>query len=227
MKKNEIEIVVIEDEEDVLELIEYGLNKEGYMVTGFLSTEKVEQFIEEESPDLLIVDRNLPGIEGSFFVRHLRREGYDIPVIFLTARDKQGDIEEGFERGGDDYITKPFKNKELMLRVKALLRRSGVSSAEKLKFRDIKLDIQNKEVTIAGESVNLTNLEFQLLYTFVKNHNNVLEREYLRDEVWGGGDDSFHSKTVNVAINRLKKKIDPEGSKNYIEPVWGVGYKLV
>lgn len=226
MQNEEIEIVVIEDEEDILELIEYHLSAEGYSVTGFLSAENVKRFIEEESPALLIVDRNLPGIEGSDFVRQIRSEGYNIPVIFLTAKDQMQDMEKGFESGGDDYITKPFEFKELLLRAKALLKRSGASSIEKLKFRDIKLNVKKREVKISGELVNLTHLEFQLLYTFVKNPNNALERDYLRDEVWGGGGDTFHDKTINVAINRLKKKIDPEGVKNYFIPVWGVGYKL-
>lgn len=226
MQKDEIEIVVIEDEEDILELIEYHLSAEGYAVTGFLSTENVKRFVEEESPALLIVDRNLPGIEGSEFVRQIRSEGYDTPVIFLTAKDKMQDMEKGFESGGDDYITKPFQFKELILRVKALLRRSGTSQPERLRFRDIRLDLESKEAEVDGKKVALTNLEFQLLHVFVRSPNIALEREYLRDEVWGGGGESFHDKTINVAINRLKKKIDPEGVKNYFIPVWGVGYKL-
>jgi DNA-binding response OmpR family regulator len=132
VRKGEIEIVVIEDEEDILELIEYHLSTEGYAVTGFRSTENVKRFIEEESPALLIVDRNLPGVEGSEFVREIRNEGYSTPVIFLTAKDKMLDVERGFWSGGDDYITKPFKFRELLLRVKALLRRSGVIQMEQL-----------------------------------------------------------------------------------------------
>ena len=225
MQKDEIEIVVIEDEEDILELIEYHLSAEGYAVTGFLSTENVKRFVEEESPALLIVDRNLPGLEGSEFVRQIRSEGYDTPVIFLTAKDKMHEMERGFESGGDDYITKPFQFKELILRVKALLRRSGTSQPERLRFRDIRLDLESKEAEVDGKKVALTNLEFQLLLVFVRSPNIALEREYLREEVWGGSQ-NFHDKTINVAINRLKKKIDPEGVKNYFIPVWGVGYKL-
>ncbi len=226
MEQQDIEIVVIEDEDDVLELIEYYLGKEGYTVTGFLSTDNVKRFIEEESPDLLIVDRNLPGMEGSDFVRQIRSEGCNVPVIFLTAKDKERDLVKGFESGGDDYITKPFSNRELLLRVKALLRRSGAGRVDKVAFRDIRMDIERNEVAIDGEKLDLTNLEFRLLYTFVKNPNIALDRDFLRDEVWGGGSENFHDKTVNVAINRLKKKIDPEGIKNYFIPVWGIGYKL-
>lgn len=226
MQRKEIEIVVIEDEKDILELIEYHLSSEGYAVTGFLSAENVKRFLEEESPSLLIVDRNLPGIEGSDFVRQIRSEGCTIPVIFLTAKDKMQDMEEGFESGADDYITKPFKSKELLLRVKALLRRSGASQGECASFRDIWLNLESKEVEVEGAKVALTNLEFKLLYTFVKNPHIALERGYLRDEVWSGSSDTFHDKTINVAINRLKKKIDPDGVKNYFVPVWGIGYRL-
>jgi DNA-binding response OmpR family regulator len=226
MKNNNIEIVVIEDEEDILELLEYHLSKEGYAVTGFLSTENVEQFLEEENPALMIVDRNLPGVEGSEFVSQMREVGYDIPVIFLTARDKEIDLEEGFNSGGDDYMTKPFSHKELLLRIEALLRRSGTKSGNNIKYRDLTLDIQKRELSVEKERIDLTNLEFRLLHTFVKNAHQALDRDFLRDEVWGDDSVNFHDKTINVAMNRLKKKIDPQASKEYFTPVWGVGYKL-
>jgi DNA-binding response OmpR family regulator len=227
MKNNNIEIVVIEDEEDILELVEYHLSKEGYSVTGFLSAENVEQFLEEENPALMIVDRNLPGIEGSEFVAQMREIGYDIPVIFLTAKDKESDLEEGFNSGGDDYMTKPFSSKELLLRIEALLKRSGAKTSDKIKYKDLALDIQKRELYIEKKQIELTNLEFRLLHTFVKNSHQALDRDFLRDEVWGDDSVNFHDKTINVAMNRLKKKIDPSGEKEYFAPVWGVGYKLV
>jgi DNA-binding response OmpR family regulator len=226
MKNKNAEIVIIEDEEDILELLEYHLGKEGYDATGFLSTNNVEQFIEEENPALMIVDRNLPGMEGSEFVSYIREEGYDIPVIFLTAKDQESDLVEGFKRGGDDYIVKPFNIHELLLRVEALLRRSGVKSNAKIKYRDLVLDNQTRELFVDQRKIELTNLEYKLLYTFVKNSHQTLEREFLRDEVWGDDSESFHDKKINVAINRLKKKIDPQGEKEYFTPVWGVGYRL-
>ena len=226
MNKKNIEIVIIEDEEDILELLEYHLAKEGYDVTGFLSTENVEQFMEEENPALLIVDRNLPGVEGSEFIARMREIGYNTPVIFLTAKDRDEDIEEGFKIGCDDYITKPFKMKEVLLRIEALLRRSGVNESDKLRYRDLILDSRTRELSIDDEKIDLTNLEYKLLYTFVKNPNQTLERDYIRDQVWGNNSENFHDKTINVAINRLKKKIDPTGEKGYFRPVWGVGYKL-
>lgn len=222
-----IEIVVIEDEEDILELIEYHLDKEGYAVTGFLSTENVEQFLEEEMPSLMLVDRNLPGMEGSEFVTYLRKLGYDIPVIFLTAKDKESDIEEGFESGCDDYMCKPFSPTELTLRVKALLRRSGVlQKQERLKYKLLTLDLVKKDIYVEGQAVSLTNLEFRLLHTFMKHIGKTLTRDFLRDEVWGTEGDEINDNAVNVAINRLKNKIDSKNEQNYFHPVWSVGYSF-
>jgi DNA-binding response OmpR family regulator len=225
--EKEIEIIVIEDEEDILELIEYHLNKEGYTVTGFLSTENVEQFLEEELPSLMLVDRNLPGMEGSEFVSYLREIGYDIPVIFLTAKDNEYELEEGFEAGGDDYICKPFSPKELTLRVKALLKRSGaLQKQEKLKHKLLTIDLSQKALMIKEQEIALTNLEFNLLHTFMKHIDQPLTRDFLRDEVWGSEGEGVNDNAVNVAINRLKNKIDPKNEQNYFTPVWGVGYKF-
>ncbi|OQX75791.1 MAG: DNA-binding response regulator [Epsilonproteobacteria bacterium 4484_65] len=227
MQNENIEIVVIEDEEDILELIEYHLGKEGYSVTGFLSTENVEQFLEEENPSLMIVDRNLPGMEGSEFVSYLRKIGYDIPVIFLTAKDRESDLEEGFEVGGDDYMCKPFNLKELTLRVKALLRRSGIlMRQERIKYKALTIDVVKKDLTVNEQAVSLTNLEFNLLHTFMKHIDKPLTRDFLRDEVWGSDGKGVNDNAVNVAINRLKNKIDPQNEQNYFHPVWGVGYKF-
>lgn len=227
MQKNNIEIVIIEDEEDILELIEYHLSKEGYEVSGFLSTENVESFLEEETPSLMVVDRNLPGVEGAKFITYLRDIGYDIPVIFLTAKDNEDELEEGFDAGGDDYICKPFSPKELTLRVKALLKRSGsLTKQSRLKHKRLTIDVDKKEVFIQSSAVALSNLEFNLLYTFMKNIDKPLTRDFLRDEVWGVEGQSINDNAINVAINRLKNRIDPQNEQNYFHPVWGVGYKF-
>ncbi len=223
MKTSKALIALIEDEADLLELLEYNLAKEGYEVEGFLSTKNVKRFLDEENVDLLIVDRNLPGKEGSEFVKELRSEGLEIPVIFLTAKGSEQDIETGFLRGADDYITKPFNMNELLLRIKALLRRTK-KRPEKLVYRDISIDLAQREVKIDGTPVELTKLEFDLLSEFVKNPRNVLTREYLLEHVWR---DLAQERSVNVAIKRLKEKIDPDRSKNYIEAIRGVGYRLV
>jgi len=222
MKNQNIEIVIIEDEEDILELIEYHLGKAGYATMGFASTKNVEQFLEEENPSLLIVDRNLPHVEGSEFVAQMREKGHDVPVVFLTAKDSDSDIDEGFLRGGDDYITKPFRINELLHRINAILKRVGVTEQRKLKHRDLLLDLEEQTLFVADNMVKLTQMEFKLLHTFMKNSNKPLSRDFLIDEV----SEASQGKTINVAINRLKNKIDPEGTKAYITSVWGVGYKL-
>jgi DNA-binding response OmpR family regulator len=227
MQNNHIEIVIIEDEEDILELIEYHLSKEGFAVAGFLSTENVEQFLEEETPSLMIVDRNLPGMEGSEFIAYLREEGYDVPVIFLTAKANESELEEGFDAGGDDYMTKPFRPKELILRVKALLKRSGALVKQKrLKYKQLIIDLEEKNLYVDEKEVSLSPLEFNLLRTFMENIDKPITRDYLRDEVWGSDGEGVNNNSVNVAINRLKNKIDPQNEHNYFSPVWGVGYKF-
>ncbi len=219
------QIVIIEDEEDLLELLEYRLKKEGYEVTGFLSTKKVEELLLEEDIDLMIVDRNLPGSEGSEFVASLREKGYMIPAIFVSAKDSDSDIEEGFLRGGDDYLTKPFNMNELVFRVKSILRRTKVSEEGKLTYRDISLDLDERRAYVAGDEIGLSKLEFELLYYFIRNKHLVLNRDQLLEEVWK--DEALkQEKTVNVTINRLRKKIDPKQEKGYIEAIRGIGYKL-
>ncbi|WP_457596733.1 response regulator transcription factor [Hydrogenimonas sp.] len=218
-------VVVIEDEPDLLDLLEYHLQKEGHEVFASVSTQAVEKLMEEERPDLMIVDRNLPGVEGSEFVAALRREGLDTPVIFLSAKAADHEIEEGFLRGADDYVTKPFNLKELMHRVRAVLRRAKPEESGVLRYRDITLKPKTHEVFVEDRRVELTKREFDLLMELIKHKNMVLTRDQLLERVWGS-DGEYQEKTVNVAINRLKEKIDPDKSKHYIKSVRGVGYQL-
>lgn len=219
-------ILIVEDEQDILELMEYHLAKEGFETIGFLNTKHVTAALEEEKVDLILMDRNLPGAEGSEFIEGLRKQGLQTPVIFVSAKHKDEEIEEGFERGGDDYIAKPFSMKELILRVKAVLRRTKKLSNEgNVIYRDITLNVPARAVTIEGKPIELTKLEFDLLHALILNENVVLDRDYLLENVWGG-DEVYQDRTVNVAINRLKEKIDPDKTKEYIKTVRGVGYTL-
>lgn len=219
-------ILIVEDEEDILELMEFNLNKEGFETMGFLNTKRVAEVLAEEKVDLILMDRNLPGTEGSEFVASLRRQGIDTPVIFISAKDKDSDIEQGFERGGDDYLTKPFSMKELILRVKAILRRTQkVTNEGRITYRDIVINPASRTVVVENNTIELTKLEFDLLYELMNNQNVVLDRNYLLDNVWGS-DEVYQDRTVNVAINRLKDKIDPDKSKDYFKTVRGVGYTL-
>lgn len=218
-------ILIVEDEVDILELLEYHFKKEQFETIGFLSTKNVLQFLEEEEADILIIDRNLPGVEGSEFVKYIRAKGYDIPVIFLTAKSSKTEIQEGFLRGADDYITKPFNMQELSLRVNAILNRTKPSIKDTLIHRDIVLNQKTRVVMIGKEKIELTKLEFDLLACFLKNKKAVLKRDDLVEYVWQE-DENMQEKTVNVAINRLNKKIDPDKTKKYIKSIWGVGYSL-
>lgn len=217
-------ILIIEDNEDLLEIEEFHLMKEGYKVIGVTSTKEVESILEQ-GIDLMLVDRTLPRIEGSEFVSYLRDKGVTTPVMFVSAKDKDEEIEEGFIRGGDDYLRKPFNIKELLYRVKAILRRTGSIEHERLTARDIVMDFNARKTYIENDEVALTKLEFELLSLFIQNKNRVLEREYLLQKLWNDNEGT-QKRTVNVTINRLKKKIDPHDVKEYIIPIRGIGYKF-
>ncbi|AXH13812.1 DNA-binding response regulator [Malaciobacter mytili] len=216
-------ILIVEDEEDILELLEYTLQKEGYETIGCLNVNSVlNKIIEEEEIDLILMDRNLPGIDGTTFINTIRKKGINAPVIYVTAKDRDEDILEGFENYADDYITKPFNLKELSARVKAVIKRTA-KEVEILKVKDIVYKANNKKFYIDDKAIELTHLEHDLLLEFVKNKDILLSREHLLNTVW---EDSFDKKlkTVNVAIKRLKTKIDPKGKKEYIKSIRGEGY---
>ncbi|WP_024787119.1 MULTISPECIES: response regulator transcription factor [unclassified Lebetimonas] len=208
-----IKIALIEDEEDLLDLLEFNLIKAGFDAVGFLNTKKVRDFIIEENPDLLIVDRNLPDIEGSEFVKNLKDEGFNIPVIFLTAKTAEEDVLEGFEKGADDYIKKPFSIKELIARIKAVLKRHNKKS-NFLSYKNYKLDLINKNLLIDNETVDLTKSEFKLLKIFFENPKRVISKDEIAELL------EINEKSVNVSINRLNHKID------LIESKRGIGYTL-
>jgi len=219
---NNITILIVEDDEDILDLVEYTLSKEGYDVITCVDTSNIRDMLDEEDIALVLMDRNLPGIEGSRYIQNLRLDGYNQPVIYVSAKDSSEDIVEGFASGGDDYITKPFNLDELKARVKAVIKRTR-KVQEIIKYKDIIYNASNKIFNIAGNDIKLTHLEHDLLLEFMKNQNILLSREVLLDRVWK---DSLNKqpKTVNVAIKRLKEHIDPNGEKNYILAVRGEGY---
>jgi DNA-binding response OmpR family regulator len=222
-------ILVIDDDKDLLELLEFLLKKRGYRVTALADSRQVSTFLYDGDFSLMIVDRNLPCVEGTEFIEQLRKSGDKTPVIFLTAKNSKEEKLEGFSRGGDDYITKPFDNDELLMRVEAILRRTGkIGFNNTMIHRDISINLEKYEVKIGSYEVKLTKLEFKLLQVFMENIGSVLNRDYLLDVVWNCGvfDDHCNEKSVNVAVKRLKSKIDEDGSKKYIESVRGIGYKL-
>lgn len=218
-------ILAVEDDGDILELIEYTLEKDGYDVIGCLDTLKVEQILDEENINLILMDRNLPNMEGSLFVESIRKKGYIQPVIYLTAKDSDDDIVEGFERGADDYITKPFNLDVLRARVKAVLKRT-IGEMDVIKARDIIYKANVKKFYINDEMIDLTPLEHDLLLELIKNQDLLLSRDSLLESVWGDNSET-KQKTVNVAIKRLKGKIDPTGEKDYIKSIRSEGYMFL
>jgi len=217
-------IMIVEDQEDILDLMEYTLTKDGYDVITCVDTTNVRDILDDEDISLILMDRNLPSIEGTKFIKSIRELGYNEPVIYVSAKDSSDNILEGFEAGGDDYITKPFNIDELKARVKALIKRTS-KTQNIMKFRDITYKASNKVFAIDGVDVKLTHLEHDLLLEFMKNENVLLSRNILLEKVWK---DSINKqvKTVNVAIKRLKENIDPDGTKDYIKAVRGEGYIL-
>ncbi len=216
-------ILIVEDDEDILELLEYTLQKAGYETIGCLNVSlSIIDMLDEENIDLILMDRNLPGSDGTSFINKIKTQGYNIPIIYVTAKDKDEDILEGFESHADDYITKPFNLKELCARVNAVIKRSS-KTVDVLKVRDIVYKTSNKKFFIENLEVELTHLEHDLLLEFIKNKDILLSRDHLLENVW---EDSFDKKlkTVNVAIKRLKAKIDPDLKKSYIKSVRGEGY---
>jgi len=215
-------ILIVEDSEDILDLMEYTLTKEGYDVITCVDTSNIKDILNEEDISLILMDRNLPGVEGSKYIQKLRENGYNQPVIYVSAKDSSDDILEGFESGGDDYITKPFNLNELKARVKALIKRTK-KVQDIIKVKDIIYNSSNKIFSIDSKEIKLTHLEHDLLLEFIKNQNILLSRDILLQRVWKDSS-SKQLKTVNVAIKRLKENIDPDGSKNYIQAVRGEGY---
>lgn len=211
-------IVVIDDEEDLVELLEYNLSKAGFEIVGFYNVAKVEQFLDEEDVSLMIVDRNLIHVEGAEFIKNLRNKGYNTPVIFLSAKDSKSDRLKGFECGGDDYITKPFDMDDLIVRIKAVIKRTK-KEAKVYKFKDISINLDTKDVFVGEKLVCLTKLEFNLLVEFIKNRDIVLNRDYLWQSVWGDGD--LNEKTLNIAIKRLRKKLE---NTDHIVSIRSQGY---
>ncbi|MDQ1244449.1 MAG: DNA-binding response regulator [Campylobacterota bacterium] len=221
-------ILIVEDDSDILELLEYNLSSAGYDVFGFLNTKYVRQVLSEECVDLIIMDRNLPEIDGGLYVEMLRNKNINIPVIFLSAKCSSEDIKDGFLKGADDYVTKPFNMDELLLRIKAVLRRYHselIKNGSVMEYKDIKIDSNMRTVIIGEKNIEVTKLEIAILKVMISNQGRVLDRDFLLKHIWKDSE-NIRQKTVNVAMKRLKEKIDPLRQKEYIKTIRGVGYLM-
>ncbi len=224
-------IVIIEDEKDLVELLRYNLRKEGFEVEDFSSGRQGFEHLRRHPADLLILDIMLPDDDGLELCRRLRAHERTrlLPVIFLTAKGSEVDRIVGLEIGGDDYVTKPFSPRELVARVKAVLRRRDRSASppEVIEVGDVHLDAATREIRVRGQPVELSALEFKLLHFLLSQPRRVFSRDRLLDEVWGS-EHFITPRTVDVHIRRLREKIEVEPDKpQYIQTVRGSGYRFV
>lgn len=222
-------ILIVEDEESILMALEDNLQMEGYKVSKAFDGEQGLETAKQDQFDLILLDIMLPKMNGFDVCQKIRAEGIITPIIMLTAKSQEIDKVLGLELGADDYVTKPFSPRELLARIKALLRRAKFQNQEMdtFSFGDVEINFKKYEVRKRGELVYLTALEFNLLHFLINNRNQVVERDRILDEVWG--EDVFvQARTVDKHISELRKKIeeDPQNSV-FIVGVRSVGYKFI
>ena len=224
--------MVVEDEPDIRKLVHYNLAQERFKVIEAEDGEKALKLVQREKPHLIVLDLMLPGLSGLELCRNLRErpETSQIPILMLTAKAGEADRIVGLEMGADDYLTKPFSPRELVARVKAILRRTEMQSShpvsEVYEKGPLKINFSTYETIVRGKAVRLTLKEFELLGFLVQNPNRVLSRDQLLDRVWGG-EVFVDPRTVDVHIRRLRKAIEKNDRKpDWILTVRGVGYKF-
>ncbi len=218
-------VLVVDDEPNVCRLVQVYLEREGITVCSAHKGTEALRIFREEQPDLVLLDLMLPGIDGWEVCRNIRRES-DTPVMMLTARGEEMDRVLGFELGADDYVTKPFSPRELVLRVKAVLRRAGSEDTSILHFPGLVIDGERRQVWKDGEEITLTRKEFDLLWHLAYNAGRAYDRDQLLERVWGY-DYTGDKRTIDVHITRLREKVHAdETGYSYIHTVWGIGYKF-
>lgn len=226
-----IRILVVDDEPNIREVVELYLRREGYEVEVTGDGGAALEMIDRKPPDLIVLDLMLPVIGGMQLTRVLREGHYDIPIIMLTAKGDEADRISGLELGADDYVTKPFSPKELVARVKAVLRRASSKplvdpQARPLSIGALTINPTTRQVWKDGQEVSLTAKEFDLLWFFMSHPGQVFTRDQVLNHVWGF--DFFgDASTVTVHVRRLREKVEGQPTQpEYILTVWGVGYKF-
>jgi len=221
-------VLIVEDEPPQAELLSYNLEKEGFRVLIAQDGEEGLLMAQENTPDAIVLDWMLPGLSGIEVCRQLRgsSDTREIPILMLTARGEEEDRVRGIETGADDYVVKPYSPREVVARIKALLRRANPSlSSEALQYSDIAMDLAQHKVNRDGRSIHLGPTEFRLLKTLMEKPGRVFSRERLLDLVWGR-DVYVEDRTVDVHIRRLRKALNEGSGEDVIRTVRGEGYAI-
>jgi DNA-binding response OmpR family regulator len=221
-------VLVVDDEPIVREVVASYLNREGYRTLEAADGNRARELVEQEEPNLVVLDLMIPGTDGLALCRWIRSSS-QLPVIMLTARGEEADRIVGLELGADDYVTKPFSPRELVARVRSVLRRAepAVPPVERMSFGDLELVSATREVMKAGRSLQLTAKEFDLLQFMASHPRHVFSRDQLMSRVWGYST-ALDTGTVTVHIRRLREKIEDDPSHpQFLQTVWGVGYRFV
>jgi len=223
-----LNILVVEDEDAIRDMLILALEQAEMNISAVSSAELALQTLAEIPTDLIVLDWMLPGISGIELARRLKKEPVykDIPIILLTARGEEADKVRGLEIGADDYMTKPFSPKELVARIKAVMRRSGkLNDSGQLSLGDLVLDTEQHRLTIGGQSLEVSPTEFRLMQFFMANPDKVYSRTHLLDQVWGRSV-YIEERTVDVHIRRLRKILAEHGREELIQTVRGFGYRF-
>lgn len=218
-------VLVVDDEEAILEILEMNLKREGYRVLTSQTGQKAVDEVKKREPDLILLDLGLPDIDGFEVCRRIRAFS-EVPVVMVTAREDDVDKIVGLETGADDYVVKPFNPKELMARVKAILRRvksPAQTERTRLAFRDLAIDVMRRRVTYKEQPVELTPREYDLLTFLMSRPNEIHSRQDILREVWGS--EHLDARSVDVHVRYLREKLGPVAS-TFVRTVWGKGYRF-
>ena len=220
-------VLVVDDDAKTVELVRLYLDRDGYQVLTAYDGVEALRLARQGSPDLIVLDLMLPDIDGLEVCRTLRRES-DVPIIMLTARTTDRDKLAGLDLGADDYVTKPFSPKELVARVRAVLRRlPGERGPEEIKIGELEMNFEKHQASFGGKPLNLTSLEFNLLGALAREPDRVFTRANLIEEALGYDFEGF-DRTIDVHILNLRRKLEPDPSHpRYIKTIYGVGYKFI
>lgn len=221
-------ILIVEDEAALTAMLRYNLEREGFRVAEANDGEEAMLSVSENKPDLILLDWMLPGTTGIELVRRFRKEANtrDVPIIMLTAKGEESDRIAGFDSGADDYVVKPFSARELLARIKAVLRRSRETEDDgSIEIGALRLDGRQQKLLVHGQSVHVGPTEYRLLHFFMSHAGRVYTRNQLLDFVWGGGSE-IEDRTVDVHVRRLRKVLEPFRLESMIETVRGSGYRF-